>query len=104
MEQIKLITKRQYICTKRDMTYVFAKYALNAGAGLFIGFSFWRTKHNINGLQDAIFLCFMMLCVSSPLINQVQDKALQSKEVYIAREARSNTYHWTVLFDYSNYC
>lgn len=97
MEQIKLITKRQYICTKRDMTYVFAKYALNAGAGLFIGFSFWRTKHNINGLQDAIFLCFMMLCVSSPLINQVQDKALQSKEVYIAREARSNTYHWTVL-------
>lgn len=65
MEQIKLITKRQYICTKRDMTYVFAKYALNAGAGLFIGFSFWRTKHNINGLQDAIFLCFMMLCVSS---------------------------------------
>ncbi|KOG98875.1 ATP-binding cassette multidrug transporter PDR11 DI49_2765 [Saccharomyces eubayanus] len=97
MEQVKLITRRQYICTKRDMTYVFAKYALNAGAGLFIGFSFWRTKHNISGLQDAIFLCFMMLCVSSPLINQVQDKALQSKEVYIAREARSNTYHWTVL-------
>lgn len=79
------------------MTYVMAKYCLNGGAGLFIGFSFWHIKHNIIGLQDSIFFCFMALCVSSPLINQIQDKALKTKEVYVAREARSNTYHWTVL-------
>ncbi|CAL9728118.1 ATP-dependent permease Pdr11p [Monosporozyma unispora] len=97
MSQLITITKRQYRCTKRDKAYVGAKYALNAGAGLFIGFSFWRTKTNISGLQNAIFLSFMNLCLSSPLINQVQDKALQSKDVYVAREARSNTYHWSVL-------
>ena len=97
MTQLITIIKRQYRCTKRDRAYVGAKYALNAGAGLFIGFSFWKTKENINGLQNAIFLSFMNLCLSSPLINQVQDKALQSKEVYVAREARSNTYHWSVL-------
>ncbi|CCK72691.1 ATP-binding cassette sterol transporter AUS1 KNAG_0L00680 [Huiozyma naganishii CBS 8797] len=96
-EQLKLITKRQYLCTKRDRTYMAAKYLLNSGAGLFIGFSFWDIKHNINGLQNCIFFCFMALCVSSPLINQVQDKALVSKEVFIARESRSNTYHWSVL-------
>lgn len=97
LQQLALITRRQYICTKRDMTYVMAKYCLNGGAGLFIGFSFWHIKHNIIGLQDSIFFCFMALCVSSPLINQIQDKALKTKEVYVAREARSNTYHWTVL-------
>lgn len=96
-DQIKLIVKRQYICTKRDKSYVYAKYALNGGAGLFIGFSFWDTKRTIAGLQDCIFFCFMALCVSSPLINQVQDKALRSKEVFIARESRSATYHWSVL-------
>ncbi|CCE65438.1 hypothetical protein TPHA_0L00810 [Tetrapisispora phaffii CBS 4417] len=97
MKQLKVITKRQYLCTRRDKAYVIAKYLLNAGAGLFIGFSFWHIKHNILGLQNVIFLCFMSMCVSSPLINQVQDKALISKEVYLAREARSNTYHWSVL-------
>ena len=96
-KQVQMITKRQFLCTKRDTSYVAAKFLLNAGAGLFIGFSFWKIKHSISGLQDLIFLCFMSMCVSSPLINQVQDKALISKDVYIAREARSNTYHWSVL-------
>lgn len=97
MKQLLVITKRQYLCIKRDKSYVVSKFLLNGGAGLFIGFSFWKTKHNVNGLQNAIFLCFMSLCISSPLINQVQDKALESKEVYLAREAKSNTYHWSVL-------
>lgn len=97
VNQLLLIIKRQYICTKRDKIYVASKFLLNGGAGLFIGFSFWKTKYNINGLQNSIFLCFMSLCVSSPLINQVQDKALASKEVYLAREASSQTYHWSVL-------
>lgn len=97
MKQLLVITKRQYLCIKRDRSYVASKFLLNGGAGLFIGFSFWKTKHNIDGLQNAIFLCFMSLCISSPLINQVQDKALESKEVYLAREANSNTYHWSVL-------
>ena len=97
MAQLRYIIRRQYICTKRDKVYVISKFGLNAGAGLFIGFSFWRTRKNISGLQNAIFLAFMNMCLSSPLINQVQDKALQSKDVFIARENRSNTYHWTVL-------
>ncbi|CCD22990.1 ATP-binding cassette sterol transporter AUS1 NDAI_0A08370 [Naumovozyma dairenensis CBS 421] len=95
--QLMTIVKRQYICTKRDKTYVAAKFLLNGGAGLFIGFSFWDIKKSLGGLQDCIFFCFMALCVSSPLINQVQDKALKSKEVFVAREARSNTYHWSIL-------
>ncbi|CCD26302.1 ATP-binding cassette multidrug transporter PDR11 NDAI_0H01280 [Naumovozyma dairenensis CBS 421] len=97
MNQLRVIMHRQYLCTKRDVGYVSSKFILNAGAGLFIGFSFWRTKRNISGLQNAIFLSFMNLCLSSPLINQVQDKALQSKDVYLAREASSNTYHWSIL-------
>lgn len=96
-EQLFLIIKRQYICMKRDKSYVLSKFLLNAGAGLFIGFSFWKTKYDISGLKNATFLCFMSLCISSPLINQVQDKAMESKDVYLAREASSNTYHWSVF-------
>ena len=97
LTQLRVICKRQYTVTARDKTYVAAKYLLNAGAGLFIGFSFWNIKPNISGLQDTIFFCFMSLCISSPLINQVQGKALQSKEVFVARESRSNTFHWAAL-------
>ncbi|CCH57915.1 hypothetical protein TBLA_0A01150 [Henningerozyma blattae CBS 6284] len=97
LKQLAVITKRQYLCTKRDLMYVLAKFALNAGGGLFIGFSFWKIGYGVLDLQYVIFFCFMSMCLSSPLINQVQDKALISKEVYVAREARSNTYHWTVL-------
>ncbi|QLQ81628.1 hypothetical protein HG537_0F03890 [Torulaspora globosa] len=97
LKQLLVITKRQYLCIRRDKSYILSKFLLNGGAGLFIGFSFWKTKHNIDGLRNAIFLCFMSLCVSSPLINQVQDKALESKQVYLEREASSNTYHWSIL-------
>lgn len=97
LKQLLVISKRQYLCIRRDKSYIASKFLLNGGAGLFIGFSFWKTKHNIDGLRNAIFLCFMSLCVSSPLINQIQDKALESKEVYLEREASSNTYHWSIL-------
>ncbi|CCF60478.1 hypothetical protein KAFR_0K01230 [Kazachstania africana CBS 2517] len=97
LQQLKVILKREYTCTKRDKAYVYAKFGLNAGAGLFIGFSFWKTKTNVIGLQYGIFLAFMTVCVSAPLINQLQAKVVQSKDVYTTREASSNTFHWSVL-------
>ncbi|QLG73734.1 hypothetical protein HG535_0F02450 [Zygotorulaspora mrakii] len=96
-KQLLLITKRQYLCMKRDRAYVISKFALNGGAGLFVGFSFWNTKYNITGLKNATFLCFMSLCISSALINQVQNKALEAKGVYLTREASTNTYHWSIF-------
>ena len=96
-QQLMVIIRRQYTAITRDRSYIISKFALNGCAGLFIGFSFWQVSHGINGLQDTIFFNFMSLCLSSPLINQVQDKALAAKEVYLARESRSNTFHWSIL-------
>lgn len=97
IEQLFKIINRQWLVTKRDRSYICAKYLLNGGGGLFIGFSFWHITPNLSGLQNTIFFCFMALCVSSPLINQVQDKALSSKKVFVARESISETFHWSIL-------
>lgn len=97
LTQLFIVTKRQYLSITRDRSYMSSKILLNVVAGLFIGFTFWKTKHNIIGLQNLIFTVFMALCISDPLINQLQAKAFEPKEVFITRESKSNTYHWSVL-------
>lgn len=97
LNQLMIVTKRQYLTFIRDRSYIASKFLLNVVSGLFIGFTFWKTKHNIIGLQNLVFATFMVLCISSPLVHQIQDKALEAKDVFTVRESKSSTFHWSVL-------
>lgn len=87
-------TWRQFI---RDLNYLAAKFGLMIIAGLYIGFTFWKVKHSVMGLQNLMFAMFMVLVISSPLIQQIQAKSLSAKNVFLAREQKSNTFHWSIL-------
>lgn len=96
-KQFALVLKRTWRQFIRDHVYLTAKLGLMIVAGLYIGFTFWKTKSSILGVQNIMFAMFMILVISSPLIQQIQAKSLASKNVFIAREHKSNTFHWSIL-------
>ncbi|KAG0673414.1 ATP-binding cassette transporter snq2 [Kluyveromyces marxianus] len=81
----------------RDVDYLMAKSMLYISSGLFIGFTFYNVGTSYVGLQNAMFAAFMACIVSAPAMNQIQSRALQSRELYEVRESRSNMFHWSCL-------
>ncbi|AOA62653.1 ATP-binding cassette (ABC) transporter [Komagataella phaffii CBS 7435] len=95
--QYQLVLQRTAQQFFRDMEYFMAKFMLLLSGGLLIGFSFWDVKHTIVGMQNAMFAVFSAMILSAPLSNQIQSKAIASRELYEARESKSNTFHWSAL-------
>lgn len=61
--QVKTLLKRDLQRRWRDPQYVVAKLALNVFAGLFIGFTFWKSKWTIQGTQNKLFVS-LRACLS----------------------------------------
>lgn len=95
--QLQLVLRRTFTLFYRDPIYIFAKFLLNIVGGLFIGFTFWDIGNNLTSLQNSIFVVFMVLVISSPLIHQIQDRASRARDIYDAREAKSRTFHWSIM-------
>jgi ATP-binding cassette, subfamily G (WHITE), member 2, SNQ2 len=60
--QVHRLLKRNFISYWRTPTYLMAKLALNIIGGLFIGFSFFKSKDTIQGTQNKLFVsisCFV---------------------------------------------
>jgi len=58
--QARALFKRQHLAYWRDPTYLLSKLSLNIIGGLFIGFTFFKSKNTLQGSQDKLFvrLCF----------------------------------------------
>ncbi|KAK6202856.1 ABC-2 type transporter-domain-containing protein [Scheffersomyces amazonensis] len=91
------VLKRTHIIFWRDPQYFAAKLALVTMCGLFIGFSFFGLKHSLTGAQNGMFVSFLAVVVSAPIINQVQEKAIKGRELFEGREKLSNTYTWSLM-------
>ncbi|VEU23039.1 DEKNAAC104080 [Brettanomyces naardenensis] len=81
----------------RDMDYIKSKLMLMVIAGLMHGFTFWDVKETAIGMQNTLFASFIAMIMSAPLINQIQSRAIQSRELFEVRESKSNTFHWSAL-------
>jgi len=95
--QLKLVLARTNLQFYRDPTYLFAKWGLFTVAGLFVGFTFWGLTESIVDTQSSLFVAFLAVVISNPLLNQIQERSMKSRVVYEAREKMSNTFHWTTL-------
>jgi ATP-binding cassette subfamily G (WHITE) protein 2 (SNQ2) len=95
--QLKEVYKRTFLQFYRGSPYFMAKFMLFLLGGLLVGFSFWDAKHTVIGMQNIMFSCFITVVISAPLINQIQEKAIDSREIYEVRESKSNTFHWSLL-------
>lgn len=52
--QLKMVTQRAFQHYWRSPPYVMAKLMLNIVAGLFIGFSFYKSPNDVAGLQNKV--------------------------------------------------
>lgn len=57
--QVCLLLKREAESYWRDPTYLMAKLVLNAIGGLFIGFTFFKSKDTQQGTQNKLFVCIL---------------------------------------------
>ncbi|TDL15090.1 pleiotropic drug resistance ABC transporter [Rickenella mellea] len=95
--QLRTLTQRAFSCYWRDPTYLFAKLILNVVAGLFIGFTFFKSKDTIQGTQNKLFAIFMSTIMAVPLSNQLQAVFIDYRDIYEIRERSSRMYSWSAL-------
>lgn len=95
--QFIYVLRRNALTFWRNPEYIMAKTFLMVFAGLFIGFTFFGLKDTLTGMQNAMFTGFIAVVVSAPVINQIQEQAINGRDLYEARESMSNTYHYSLL-------
>ncbi|THH28859.1 hypothetical protein EUX98_g5325 [Antrodiella citrinella] len=95
--QVLTLVKRDAESHWRDPTYLAAKLALNIVAGLLIGFTFWKSKDSLQGVQNKLFAIYMSTLVCVPLANQLQVPFIGLRSVFEIRERPSRMYAWTAL-------
>jgi ATP-binding cassette subfamily G (WHITE) protein 2 (PDR) len=78
----------------RTPSYIYSKAVLTTVSSLLIGFSFFRSKNTMQGLQNQMFGVFVFLFVVIQLLYQIMPMFVRQRELYEARERQSRTYAW----------
>ena len=65
--------------------------------GLYIGFTFYDPGDSHIGLQNSMFAVFISIVLSAPAMNQIQARAIASRELFEVRESKSNMFHWSLV-------
>ncbi|KAK7683570.1 hypothetical protein QCA50_013408 [Cerrena zonata] len=95
--QLATLVKREAQDHWRNPSFLIAKMALNIGAGLLIGFTFFKSKNTIQGTQNKLFAIFIGLLPGVPLGQQLTVPFIETRTVYEIRERPSRMYSWTAL-------
>ena len=95
IHQTRVVVRRSAAAIWRDPVYVTAKLFLNIVAGLFIGFTFWKSPSTIQGSQNKLFSIFSCLILTVPSAQQLQIPFIASRTIYEIRERPSKMYSWT---------
>lgn len=99
--QLFLVTRRVFQQYWRTPSYIWSKIALCVISPIFIGFTFYKAKNSIQGLQNQMFSIFMLLVVFGPMAQQIMPHFVTQRSLYEIRERPSKTYSW-VAFMVSN--
>ncbi|KAK4580023.1 ATP-binding cassette transporter snq2 [Recurvomyces mirabilis] len=92
--QVYTVVHRNFVAYWRSKDYLLGKFALHIITGLFNAFTFWNLGHSQVDMQSRLFSVFMTLTISPPLIQQLQPKYLELRQIYESRERNSKIYSW----------
>ncbi|CCE61497.1 hypothetical protein TPHA_0A04220 [Tetrapisispora phaffii CBS 4417] len=95
--QFKYVQARTFTIFWRDLNYLVSKLMLFMVGGLYIGFTFFHVDNSFIGLQNSLFAAFIAIILSAPSINQIQSRAIISRDLFEVRESKSNMFHWSLL-------
>jgi ATP-binding cassette, subfamily G (WHITE), member 2, SNQ2 len=94
MTQVMAVLKRSFVAYWRTPEYVVGKFMLHIVTGLFNSFTFYHVGYSQVDMQSRLFSIFMTLTISPPLIQQLQPKFLDFRNIFEKRESNSKIYSW----------
>ena len=92
--QILTVTHRSFVAMWRNPPYVTGIFALHVITGLFNAFTFYSLENSQVDMQSRLFSIFMTLTISPPLIQQLQPRFLNSRNIFETRESNAKIYSW----------
>jgi ATP-binding cassette, subfamily G (WHITE), member 2, SNQ2 len=95
--QIYTVTYRNFVAFWRSQDYLVGKLLLHIVTGLFNAFTFWHLGHSQIDMQSRLFSIFMTITISPPLIQQLQPRFLELRNIYESRERNSKIYSWSAF-------
>ena len=95
IHQTLVVAQRSATAIWRNPTYVTAKLMMNIAAGLFIGFTFWKSPSTMQGIQNKLFSTFIILILPVPRAQQLRVPFIASRTVYEIRERPGGMYSWS---------
>ena len=95
--QVSTVVHRSFVAYWRTPEYMIGKFMLHMVTGLFNSFTFYHMGFETIDMQSRLFSIFMTLTISPPLIQQLQPRFLQFRNIYSSREANSKIYSWFAL-------
>jgi ATP-binding cassette, subfamily G (WHITE), member 2, SNQ2 len=88
------VLKRSFVAYWRTPDYIIGKFMLHIITGLFNTFTFYHIGYSQIDMQSRLFSIFMTLTISPPLIQQLQPKFLDFRNIFEKRESNSKIYSW----------
>ena len=95
--QLMAVVKRSFVSYWRDPDYVIGKVLLHVVTGLFNTFTFYHIGDSQIDQQSRLFSIFLTLTICPPLIQQLQPKYLDLRQIFQSREANSKIYSWVAF-------
>lgn len=92
--QVYTVVHRNFVDYWRSQDYLVGKFILHIFTGIFNAFTFWHLGNSQIDMQSRLFSVFLTLTICPPLIQQLQPKFLQLRNVYESRERNSKIYGW----------
>lgn len=92
--QIVLVTQRVFQQYWRTPSYIWSKIGQCIASPLFVGFTYWKAKNDIQGMQNQMFSVFVFLLIFAPLVEQILPNFVTQRALYEVRERPSKTYSW----------
>lgn len=95
--QIGTVVHRSFSSMWRSRDYVTGIFILHIFVGLFSTFSFWMLGNSQIDMQSRLFTVFMTLIIAPPLMQQLQPRFLEARNIYTSREAKAKIYTWSAF-------
>lgn len=88
------VTKRVFQQYWRTPSYISYKFMLVILASLLNGFTFFKAKNSIQGIQNQMFSVFMFTALHVVLVAQMVPHFIDQRSLYEVRERPSRTFSW----------
>jgi len=92
--QIVAVIRRNFTSFWREPNYLIGVFMLHIVSGIFNSFTFYKPGFGTIDMQNRLFSIFMTLTIAPPLIQQLQPRFLDYRQLFTSRERNSKIYSW----------